>query len=172
MFLHFNSILADSPLNLNPIEILWHIVNLVILVAGLWLILFKPVKKFIARRSESVAKIVDSNTQLSEEIEKQKAERDNLIAENKKEIKRASEEAAAAAKVRANDIIERANIQANEILQKSRQDSKLEQARVLNDLNQQIAEISVSVAEKILERDISSKDNEKLIEEALENWKK
>ena len=48
----FNIALTGFPLNISPQQILLHWLNLVILVGGLYFILYKPVKKFISKREE------------------------------------------------------------------------------------------------------------------------
>ena len=43
------------PLNINWQQILLHLLNLVILIVGLYLILYKPVKKFMKKRNVTYA---------------------------------------------------------------------------------------------------------------------
>lgn len=163
-------LLAESPLTINPINILLHLLNLAILVAGLWFLLFKPVKRFIKRRNENISKIVDENNKLNAEIESKKNEYEVLILEAKKELSSANEKALVMAKDKTDLIIDKAEKQAKEIIAKTHEENEAERARMLNDVKKQVAQFSVAVANKILEREISEKDNTKIIEEALKSW--
>ena len=44
------------PLNIDWQQILLHLLNFVILFAGLWLLLYKPVRKFMQNRREHYEK--------------------------------------------------------------------------------------------------------------------
>lgn len=162
----------NNPLVLDPVNILLHMLNLVILITGLWFLMFKPIKRYVKKRSESISKIIDDNNKLSAEAEAMKNEYEILILEAKKELSRANEEASIIARERADSIIDDAHEQAKALLAKSQEENIAEKARLIYDVKKQVADISVAVANKILEREISEKDNTRIIEEALESWTK
>ena len=61
------------PLNINWQQILLHLLNLVILIVGLYLLLYKPVKKFMKKR-EDAYKEREENTQAALDNAKAKEE--------------------------------------------------------------------------------------------------
>ena len=50
----------NIPLNIDWQQILLHALNLVLLVAGLYLLLYKPVKKFMAQREARYQGMADA----------------------------------------------------------------------------------------------------------------
>ena len=62
------------PLNIDWQQILLHLLNFVILFAGLWLLLYKPVKKFMNGRREKYEKMDGGARQKSARAEEKRAE--------------------------------------------------------------------------------------------------
>ena len=67
------------PLNIDWQQILLHLLNFVILFAGLWLLLYKPVRKFMHERRERYEKT-------DAEAEKKLAEAEQTRAEYEKKL--------------------------------------------------------------------------------------
>ena len=65
------------PLNIDWQQILLHALNLVILVGGLYALLFKPVKKFMDQRAENYQKMKADAEDAKTQAEAFKAERTN-----------------------------------------------------------------------------------------------
>lgn len=74
------------PLNIDWQQILLHALNLVILVGGLYALLFKPVKKFMDQRAENYQK-------MKADAEDAKAQAESLKAELSERMKQADAEA-------------------------------------------------------------------------------
>ena len=83
----------NNPLSLDLWNILFHMINLVILIVALYFLLFKPTKKFMAKRKEEIVKITRENEELQESTKKIKEEYDDLIEKAKAEAAKANEEA-------------------------------------------------------------------------------
>ena len=62
------------PLNIDWQQILLHLLNFVILFAGLWLLLYKPVKKFMNGRREKYEKMDADAEKKTAEAEEKRAE--------------------------------------------------------------------------------------------------
>ena len=82
------------------------------------------------------------------------------------------ETALAVAHSKADKLIQDAKNQAKNIMAKTEQEIEEERAKLSADIQKEIRDVSIAVAEKILVRDVSLDDNEKLIRESLESWKK
>jgi F-type H+-transporting ATPase subunit b len=78
-------------------------------------------------------------------------------------LKNAEEEAAA--------IIERAREQARGILSEAREQTDAERARLEKYFKTEVTSLAVDIAAKLLEREVREKDNARLVDEALSQWK-
>lgn len=162
--------LAGNPLEINWLNILFHIINLAILITALYFLLFKPVKKFMEKRRSEMIRITDENERMKKEVDQVKAEYDGLIQEAKQEAVRAGEEAKRMASARAEEIVQSANREAQEIRTRAKADMDAERQRLENDIKKQVAVVGIEVAKKVLEREITPKDDSDIIDNCLKEW--
>ena len=112
----FNIALSGFPLNIDPQQILLHWLNLVILAGGLYFILYKPVKKFIAKREEHYKALdqqADDRIAQAEQLQTQYSEK---LAAADEEIHQARAKAQQAAQQSAQEQLEQARAQAEQII--------------------------------------------------------
>lgn len=155
-------------LGLSGWEILFHAVNLVILVVALYFLLYRPVKKIVSNHRKKLDDIYKENARMRKETETMQTEYDAVR-------QKALEEAAAVnerAMQRSKEIIEEAQIKADAILDSAQKEAIAEKHRVQHELHDSVGHIAVEIAEKILEREVSEADNRRIIEESLSEWEK
>lgn len=151
------------------------IINLAAFIVMCLIVLFfayKPVKKILKQRHD----YVQGNIKNSE---------DNLkISENKilkaeatiKESKKEAEDIINAAKVAANrvsdEIINNAKEDAKKEVLKAKEEINYEVEKSKDDIHKEIVDVSLLASEKILEREINKEDNEKIINDFINELKK
>ena len=86
--------IAAVPLNIDRQQILLHLLNFVILFAGLYLLLYKPVKAFMKKRREHYEEMEKTATEKNAAADRAKTEYEGKLASAEREI----EEKRAAAK--------------------------------------------------------------------------
>lgn len=151
-------------------EILFHTVNLIILVVALWFLLFKPIKKMIRKHKEKLDDVFEKNKKLEADAVTMKDEYAALIEDAKKEAVKISLEAAQNAKRKSEETIENANIQAKNIIEEAKRETKVEKERLKSDFKDAVGKLGVEIAEKVLEREISERDNNDIIDKCLKEW--
>ena len=156
---------------INPVSLLMHLVNIVILYIVFRLLLYKPVAKFIKSRQERFAKE-------REELDAEKAEADAIRAQGDEILHKARSDAEtqvaqimAQADKDAKSIREEAQKQAGVIIENAKQEAQEEKRRQLEAMHDQVMELSVALASRILEREIKPEDHQKLMEEFLSEVK-
>ena len=157
-------------LNITWQGIVLHLIALIILPVGLYLLLFKPVKKMIRERQEKVKKIEKENADLNEEVKKLKNSTEETLAEAKKEAAAIHDNAVKVAGRKADDIMADAKRRAKALVDRTEAEMAEERRKLEAEIERQIADVSVSVAEKVLGRTVSREDNKKLIDESLKEW--
>lgn len=156
-------------LGLGGWEILFHVINLAILIVALYFLLYRPmIKKVIANRRKKLSEVYDENNRLREQSEELKQQYGEMKQQALKESAEMSERAAA----RSAEIIEEANRKADAIMENARKEAMAEKQRIRNDLHDSVGHIAVEIAEKILEREVSEEDNKRIIDESLSEWEK
>ena len=142
--------LANIPLNIDWQQILLHVLNLVILVGGLYLLLYKPVKNFMAKRKEyyeQMDKKSNENLENSEAIKKEINERlKNLnaeISQKKTTVNKEIEDYR-------NTELAKASKEAEDIVKKAMADGNLEKERILSSANEEIKNLVCEATEKLV----------------------
>ena len=144
--------MGNLPLNIDVQQILLHLLNFTILFAGLYFILYKPVRKFMDSREEYFKKLDDEAKGLVEESEKAKAEFENRLKTADSEINAKKEAAGTETFAERERIITAANGEAASILKKARDKAQSEHDRIINDAQKEIAQIVNEATEKIVLR--------------------
>lgn len=170
----FQSQLLATPLDeiIDPSSIIFHLIALVILTVGLYLLLFKPVKKMVKQRQEKIRKIEKENADLNEEVKEMKSSIELVLSDAKKEAAVIQENAVKVANQKADDIVASARRQAKSMVERTEQEMEEEYRKLQEDIEAQIADVSLAVAEKVLGRKLTPEDDKKLIEECLAKWSK
>ncbi|MCI8458431.1 MAG: F0F1 ATP synthase subunit B [Clostridia bacterium] len=155
-------------LGLGGWDILFHVVNLVLLIAALYFLLYKPVKKIIAGHRKKLENIYAENKRMQEQADALQ----NEIDEMKRQAEEESAQIGARALQRSKDIVEDARKKADEILENAQKEAVVERHRLQNELHESVGHIAVEIAEKILEREVNEEDNRRIIEAGLSEWEK
>ena len=169
-----NQFLANpfEALGLEWQSILLHLFNLIVLTVGLYFLLFKPVKRMIRERREKIANIEKENAELSAEVRQMKESGEKVLAEAKQEAAQIRASAQKEAMRKADEIIGTARDQARGMIEQTERSLGQERRKLQKDIEREIADVSVLVAEKVIEKNISGEDNKKLIAESIEEWSK
>ena len=151
----------------NPLSILLHVVNAAILLVTLYFLLYKPVRKYMDNRSASVAKELQDvkNAQEQLVIEQDQA-RDEVIAA-KKQAADVVARSVANAQEQAQQILIDAHGEAELTLRQARTESDFMRKNARDDMRDEVANLSVELAGRILQREVSQDDHAKLVDEFL-----
>ena len=138
------------PLNVDWQQILLHLFNFVILTGGLWLLLYKPVKNFMAKR-EAYYKDMDkaANDRLAS-AEEEQSKYSGLIEKAQDEAAELKKKAMADAETAAKAHIAEAEQEKQRILDDARRAAQAEKNKVLQEANAQIEEMVSAAVDKLL----------------------
>ena len=152
----------------NPLSILLHTANALILFVALYFLLFKPVKKFLDKRSAGIAQTIsDADKSLSDaqaEYAKALGKNNDAQAEANEMLK----DSAKQAKSRAEVIIADANEQAKLIIDAAKKEAEAIFESAREAMADEAAALSVEIASKILSREIKMDEHRQMIDEFLQ----
>ncbi len=147
------------------IDFIIYILNLVVFFIVLRSIIYKPVKKFLKEREE---KIKAQHEGAKSELESAKAEKqqyEELLNNSRTEASKLLDQSRSDAEKSAAEIVKQAQEQARRILEEARERAAAERAEALAGVRGEAANISLELAAKVLAREVSAKDNARIIEE-------
>jgi F-type H+-transporting ATPase subunit b len=126
-----------------------------------------PVMDMMKKREEYVASEIESAEQSRLEAEKAAKEANDQLKQTKMEAQQIIEDAKNAGVKQEQDIIVAARQEAERIKKAAQQDIQNEKEKALQALQDQVASLSVLIASKVIEKEISAQNQENLINEFL-----
>lgn len=163
-------ILAETPFfSIDYQTIIPVLCNTLILFLSLKHFLFKPVNRVLDARRQEVEDVYANAHEAESSAKKLEAEYSAKMAGVKEESARILQTATAKANTRSDEIISDAKNQAKGIISRANEEIETEKKRAVNEMKTEITGIVFNVAEKVVNKNISSADNEKFIEEFIDN---
>ncbi|WP_042143863.1 F0F1 ATP synthase subunit B [Paucisalibacillus sp. EB02] len=126
-----------------------------------------PVMNMMKKREEYVASEIEAAENSRQEAEKAAKEATEQLKQTKLEAQKIIEDAKTAGVKQEQDIIESARQEAERIKKSAQQDIQNEKEKALQALQEQVASLSVLIASKVIEKELSAQDQEKLINEYI-----
>lgn len=157
-------------LTIDPVTMIATLLNTLILFLVLKHFLFKPVNKILDERKEKVEKTYKEADDKLTEASRLETEYTEKLANAKAESAEIVKNATKRAQLRSDEIIAEAKAEASGLIVKANADIEKEKKRAVNQIKDEISDIALMVAEKVVEKEISPKDHERLIENFISEF--
>ncbi len=157
----------EQIIGINPWTAIFTFCNMIITFLILKRFFFKPVKKMIDDRQKEIddmyadaenskAEAAKLEADYAERLSSARAERDEILSD-----------AVSRAQKREAEILSEARDEADAIRLKAESDIAQEKKKALNEVKNEISSISISIAEEVVEREITEADHERLVSEFI-----
>ena len=156
-------------ISVNIWDILISFANLLIMFLILKRVLFKPVQKMFETRKKQVETIYAEADESRSAAVSMKQEYEAKMASARSEADGLVRNAVQTAQKRSNAIVAEAASQASHIKQKAEEEIAKEKQQMLQDVRGEISDIAVSIASKVVEREINAKDHQGFVDEFIRN---
>ena len=143
------------------------LVTFVILLALLKKFAWGPLKEVMDKRERDINKDIDDAEQAKINAQKLEEENRKTLKETQDEVQRILDDAKVQARKQHEEIIHEANVRANGMIETAQSEINSEKERALADINNQVSELSVLIASKVLRKEISEQDQKALVEKYL-----
>ena len=143
-------------------------VNLIILILIMSKFLVKPVRKILMQRENEVSEMYKKAREAQQNAEAMESEYTEKLSLAKEEASKIMKEAAHEATLKSEAIVSDAQKKAQATLEKAEKQIEQEKKSAISEIKNDIASIAVSVAEKVIEKDISESDYERLVEDFID----
>jgi len=158
----------DNPLvQPDPGLFFWTIATFLVLLFLLAKFAWKPLLQALESRQEMIQKSLNDAEKAKQELEEVQLESNKIVAQARSEAETIiATSRSEGAKLR-EDLREKAQSEAQSIVTQAEQQIQQERDRALSQIREEAVDVSLSVASKLIQRNLSKEDNEKIIEEAL-----
>ena len=143
------------------------LVTFVILIILLKKFAWGPLKEVMDKRERDINKDIDDAEQAKINAQKLEEENRKTLKETQDEVQKILDDAKIQARKQHEEIIHEANVRANCMIETAQSEINSEKERALADINNQVSELSVLIASKVLRKEISEQDQKELVEKYL-----
>ena len=158
----------DNPLvQTDPGLFIWTIVTFLVLLALLAKFAWRPLLEALDTRQNAIRKSLDDAQQARQELERLNTESAQIVARSRQEADAIITQSRADGDRLREEIRHKARAEADLIVKNAERQIQLETSRALQQIRHEAVELSVMIASKIIQRNLTKEDNERLIDEAL-----
>lgn len=143
-------------------------VNLLILFLLVKKLFFKPINKMLDARKAEIESDYAKATEAEKRAAEMKTEYEGKLSNAQAEAGRIVSDAVKNAEMRSDAIVKEAEEKAQSMIERAQKNIEAQKESAFCELQGEISSMAVSIAEKIIKKDIDEKDHEKLINCALE----
>jgi F-type H+-transporting ATPase subunit b len=159
----------DNPLvQPDPGLFIWTILTFLVLVGLLAKFAWRPLLEALERRQATIAKALDDAKAAQHELQRLQKESAEMMRQARIEAEAIIARSRADAEALREELKQKSRAEAAAIVKNAEQQIQLETGRALQQIRHEAVELSVTIASKILQRQVSKEDNAALIEATLQ----
>lgn len=147
----------------------WTIIVFLLLAFLLYKFAWKPLLAMLEKRESGIRDSLADAEKAHQELANVKEDTEKILAEARME----SQEILAASKKNADkmkeEIVEKAKAKSDAFLEDAKKQIEIEKDRATADVKAEVINLSFEVAQKLIKKNLTKKDNLKLINESLKN---
>lgn len=151
----------------DPGLFIWTILTFLVLLALLAKFAWRPLLQALEGRQDGIRKALDDAQQAKTELERLHHESAQIIAKARQEADAIITRSRADAESLREELRAKARIEADGIVKNAERRIQAETARALQQIRHEAVDLSVAIASKIIQRNLTREDNERLIDETL-----
>ena len=160
----------DSPLvQLDPGLFVWTILTFLVLLGVLAKFAWNPLLKMLKDREELIRSSLEDAEKAKTELERLNTEGQDIINKARSEAQTILSEGKAASSKMKEETLNSAKEQAKVILTEAEKQIQIEKDKAIAEIKSEVVDLSLSVATKLIKKNISREDNQALIDDSLKN---
>jgi F-type H+-transporting ATPase subunit b len=149
--------------------IFWEIVNFFILMFLLVKYLYGPITDALEARSDKIGNSLSEAKQKRKEAEELKRKYESELANARQDAQEIRENARDQGEEEKKEIIQKANQEANSKIEKAEDEIKRMKKQAVAELRDEVATMSVLIAQKLIEKSIDQQSQQKIVSEYIDD---
>ena len=158
----------EALLGVNPWTALFALANFLFLLFMLRKFLFNPVMKMIDDRQKEIDDLNKDAEDAKKDAQAKQQEYDRKLSAARQTSEQLVREAVARGQSREEEILRQANAQASAMMDKAADDIAREKKKAVNDAKDEISVIALSIAGKVVGRELNDADHARLVDGFIE----
>ena len=158
----------EALLGVNPWTALFALANFLFLFFMLRKFLFKPVMKMIDDRQKEIDDLYKDAEDAKKDAQAKQQEYGRKLSAAQQTSEQLVREAVARGQSREEEILRQANAQASAMMDKAADDIAREKKKAVNDAKDEISVIALSIAGKVVGRELNDADHARLVDGFIE----
>ena len=156
-------------ISVNFWSVMMSLCNLLLIYWIMKKFLFKPVQKVMNARREQVDRMYSDADESRASADQMKKEYEQRLASARQEADSMIRSATQTAQLRGDQIVEEAKAQATHEKQKAQEEIAQQKQQMLKDVRGEISDLAVSIASKVVEKEIDQKDYDGFVDDFIRN---
>jgi F-type H+-transporting ATPase subunit b len=158
----------DNPLvQPDPGLFIWTILTFLVLLGLLAKFAWRPLLQALEARQELIRKSLEEAQQARRELERVSQESAQILKESRVQAETIIAQSRSDAERLREEMRQKAKAESDTIVRNAERQIQLETGRALQQIRHEAADLSVLIASKLIQRNLSKEDNDRLIEDAL-----
>ncbi|MGY8780674.1 MAG: F0F1 ATP synthase subunit B [Fidelibacterota bacterium] len=156
---------------LDPGLFIWTIVTFLVLFFALAKFAWKPLLKMLQDREDMIRNSLDDAEKAKVKLERLNEESEVIMAKARSQAQSILTDGKAAAEKIKDDTIAKAKEQAVKIREDAGKQIQVDKDKAISEIKKEVVTLTLSVAEKLINKNLDDADNKALIEESLKKVK-
>jgi len=151
----------------DPGLYIWTIATFLILVWLLAKFAWRPLLAALEQRQDTIRKSLDDAQQAKQELERLNVESRKILTEARVQAEQILSQTRTDASRLRDELKQNAQSEAAGVIKNAERQIEMETSRAIQQIRNEAVDISIAIASKVLERNVTREDNERLIEETF-----
>ncbi|MET3317831.1 UNVERIFIED_ORG: F-type H+-transporting ATPase subunit b [Peribacillus simplex] len=161
-------VLGSTSHGFNGGDMLFQLVMFIILLALLKKFAWGPLMGIMTQREEHVANEIQAAEASRQEALKYLEEQREIVKQSRTEAGQLIENAKLQGEAQREDIVNQARLEAERVKESAKREIVQEKEKAITALREQVASLSVLIASKVIEKELSEADQEQLINDYIQ----
>ncbi|CAD2072116.1 F0F1 ATP synthase subunit B [Phocicoccus pinnipedialis] len=144
------------------------LVSFLVLLGALSYFVWNPVKKIMDDREKVIHDDIQNAENSKKDAARLRDENEALLKQTQSEISEMFENSRKQANAEQELIIKEANARASHLITEAKADIEREKERAMREINDQVADLSVLIAEKVIQKELTATDQQELVKKYLQ----
>ncbi|CCK84398.1 ATP synthase subunit b [Lactobacillus equicursoris 66c] len=163
--MEFQPVFAGAEISI--VNTIWYLIVFAILLVAVKHYAWGPVKDMMEKRRQKVIDDLDQAASDRKKAETLANEREAALKNSRQEATQILSDAKDNAQKTGKQIVSEANDEASQIREKAKADAVQAKADALQEARDQVADLSVTIAEKVIAKNLSAADQKELVDQFI-----
>ncbi len=148
---------------------IWILITFLIFLGLLWKFAWGPITNALEKREQNIKESLEAAEKAMKRAEKISRENEEALKEAEQKAQQIRKEAIEEAEMLRKERIEQAKEEADKMLERARDTIEQEKQQALNELRDEVAELAIQSASRIIDAELDEEKNTKLVDDYIRN---